>query len=215
MVKELIKNSLSKDKLVLTIVIIALLSRILIVFTMGLMPQDAYYYYYSTNPDWSYFDHPPMVAYMLWLFTHVFGKSVINIKLASFITSFLTLIVSFQFLRNFLPRNRAFLTTIMLGVSVLFTVLSMNATPDVPLMLFWAVSLLFLHKAVFKGCTHYWLLAGLAMGLAFDSKYTGLLLPVGLILFLLISKEHRKYLLSFKLVSALLVFIVTIAPVFS
>ena len=68
MVKELIKNSLSKDKLVLTIVIIALLSRILIVFTMGLMPQDAYYYYYSTNPDWSYFDHPPMVAYMLWLF---------------------------------------------------------------------------------------------------------------------------------------------------
>ena len=44
------------------------LIRLLVVFAMGIMPQDAYYYLYSEHLDFSYFDHPPMVAYMLRFF---------------------------------------------------------------------------------------------------------------------------------------------------
>ena len=50
--------------------------------------------------------------------------------------------------------------------------LSLNSTPDVPLVLFWSLSLWSLEKALFKARFHHWLLAGIWMGLAFNSKYT-------------------------------------------
>jgi hypothetical protein len=39
------------------------------------------------------------------------------------------------------------------------------------------LSLIALYKAIFLDKKSYWLLAGLLMGLAFDSKYTGVFLP--------------------------------------
>ena len=123
------------------------------------------------DPDWSYFDHPPMVAYLLWLFTTLFGKSVIVIKLASFITSLGSIIAFYFFSRQFLPQARSLSITLLIGVSLMFSILSMNATPDVPLILFWILSLLSLQKAVFKGDFKYWVLSGLMMGLARITSY--------------------------------------------
>ena len=31
--------------------------------------QEAYYWTYAQHPDLSYFDHPPMVAWLIWLGT--------------------------------------------------------------------------------------------------------------------------------------------------
>ena len=56
--------------------------------------------------------------------------------------------------------------------SILWSMLSLNSTPDVPLVLFWSLSLWSLEKALFKATFHHWLLAGIWMGLAFNSKYT-------------------------------------------
>src|SRR5262249_55064094 len=39
-----------------------------------------------------------------------------------------------------------------------------------------------------------WLLGGLLMGLAFDSKYSGAFLQLGLVLFLALSPSHRRWL---------------------
>ena len=74
--------------------------------------------------------------------------------------------------------------------------LSLNSTPDVPLVLFWSLSLWSLEKALFKARFHHWLLAGIWMGLAFNSKYTAVLLPFGLMLFLILSPTQRKKLLQ-------------------
>jgi hypothetical protein len=41
---------------------------------MGIMPQDAYYDFYAQHLDLSYYDHPPMIAYLLRFFTSIFGK---------------------------------------------------------------------------------------------------------------------------------------------
>jgi hypothetical protein len=84
--------------------------------------------------------------------------------------------------------------------------LSVIATPAVPLLLFWALSLLALERALFGGEEGaaetqsgrsgwlYWLAAGAAMGLAFLSKYTGVFLQGGLVLFFLASPGHRHLL---------------------
>lgn len=180
---------------------------------MGIMPQDAYYFFYSQHPALSYYDHPPVIAYILWLFTAVLGKKVFVLKLA---VTCLTLLssLSFYFLAKcFLNSGKTWNAVALFLSTFMVTILSLVATPDPPLMLFWTLALLALHRAVFLGRKNYWLLAGLMMGLAFDSKYTALFLPAGLVLFLLLSKEHRKWLASPWPWLAIFVFAVSVLPV--
>ena len=189
------------------------LIRLLIVFTMGIMPQDAYYYLYSEHLDFSYFDHPPMVAYMLRLFSLILGKSVIAIKLTDFIVTFLSLLAFYRLARFFLSDRQAVRASLFYGTTLLLTVLSINTTPDVPLMLFWTLALICSYKALFDGKLKYWAAAGFLMGLTFISKYTGLFLLFGLFAFLVFSRSHRKYLLSKQSILLLVFFAIGIFPV--
>ncbi len=163
---------------------------------MGLMPQDAYYYLYGQNLSLSYFDHPGMIGYILRIFTDIFGQSVFTIKFADFIITSLT-ILSFYKLASYFLSKRKLQRAIVLLVSTIFvSILSFNSTPDVPLLLFWTLSLICLYKAIFEEKKWYWILGGIAMGLAFNSKYTALLLQIGLIAFLIFSNKYRKFLIS-------------------
>ena len=189
------------------------LIRLLIVFTMGIMPQDAYYYLYSEHLDFSYFDHPPMVAYMLRLFGLVLGKSVVAIKLTDFIVTLLSLFAFYKLARHFLSEKQAVRASLLYGTTLLLTVLSINTTPDVPLMLFWTLALIYSYKALFEGDLKYWIAAGFMMGLSFISKYTGLFLLFGFFAFLIFSKPHRKHLLSGRSILLLVFFAIGIFPV--
>lgn len=172
------------------------LYRFILLPFFGLMPQDAYYYLYSKNLALSYFDHPGMIAYMLRLFTEIFGKSVFVLKLADFVITSLTLLSFYKLASYFLSKHRQDLALVLVGSTMLISILSFNSTPDVPLLLFWTISLIFLYKAIFENKKIYWIWAGIAMGLAFDSKYTAVLLQIGLIGFLILSKKYRNILIS-------------------
>jgi len=95
----------------------------------------------------------------------------------------------------------------------MITILSLISTPDVPLLLFWTVSLLCLHRAIFLNKKIYWIWSGIFIGLSFNSKYTGVFLLVGLILFLLLSAKYRSLLFSRWLFICILFFSLTISPV--
>lgn len=182
-------------------------------FIMGPMPQDMYYYFYSEHPDWAYFDHPAGIMVLLKSFTTLFGKSVLSIKLANYICTVLTQLVFYKTARIFLDKKPSILILLLLNVTFLFTVLSFNSTPDVPLMLCWTLSIYFLSKAIFKNQKTYWSLAGLAMGASFNCKYTAILLPMGLIAYLLFSKSHRKLLKTIFPYLTIAITLITYAPV--
>lgn len=82
------------------------------------------------------------------------------------------------------------------------------------MIFFWTLSLILVYRAVYENKIHFWILSGILMGLAFDSKYTALFLPFGLILFLILSKEHRKYLFSKELFLMIVFFVITVSSVF-
>ena len=208
-----LKNQVPAFKKLFIGFLLIYLIRLIIVFTMGIMPQDAYYYLYSEHLDLSYFDHPPMVAYMLSLFGLVLGKSVIAIKLTDFIVTFLSLLAFYRLSRFFLSESRAVKAGLFYGSTLMLSILSINTTPDVPLMLFWTLSLIFLHKAVFENKLWHWILAGFLIGLSFISKYTGAFLLVGLFGFLMFSADHRKYLVSKQSFLLLIFFGLAIFPV--
>ncbi|WP_105047997.1 glycosyltransferase family 39 protein [Polaribacter butkevichii] len=170
--------------------------RLLLLPFMGLMPQDAYYYLYGQNLSLSYFDHPGMIGYILRIFTEIFGHSIFTIKFADFVITSLTIFSFYKLASYFLSKQKLQRAIVLLASTIFVSILSFNSTPDVPLLLFWTLSLICLYKAIFEEKKWFWILGGIAMGLAFDSKYTALLLQIGLIAFLVFSNKYRKLLLS-------------------
>jgi len=172
------------------------LFRFLLLPFMGLMPQDAYYYLYGQNLSLSYFDHPGMIGYILRVFTDVFGKHIFVIKLADFVITTFTILSFYKLSTYFLSKEKVQKALILITSTLFISILSFNSTPDVPLLLFWTLSIICLYKAIFEDKKWFWIFAGIAMGLSFNSKYTALLLQFGLIAFLLFSNRYRKLFLS-------------------
>ena len=172
------------------------LFRLILLPFMGLMPQDAYYYLYGQNLSLSYFDHPGMIGYLLRIFTEIFGQSIFTIKFTDFIITTLTILSFYKLASYFLSKQKLARAIVLLASTIFVSILSFNSTPDVPLLLFWTLSLICLYKAIFEEKKWFWILGGITMGLAFNSKYTALLLQIGLIAFLVFSNKYRKLFLS-------------------
>ena len=181
-------------KAALAIVAVLNALRLLSGLTFDLAPQEAYYFFYSQHPALSYFDHPPLMAWSLWLMTSVLGAHPFVLRLTAFtltaVTQFLFLVLA----RRFLPAAKVPGAFLLMCTTAMMSVLSLISLPDVPLLLFWTLSLVCLERAVFQKDVKFWLLAGVAMGLAFDGKYTAAMLQVGLGLFLVLSCAHRRWL---------------------
>lgn len=192
---------------------IVLLLRLIMVFTMGMMPQDAYYFFYSEHLSLSYFDHPPGVAVMLWLFTKVLGTEVWSLKLIDFLVTGAMLWIQYQLATRFLPRHRSLNLIYVFGSTLIITDVSIVTTPDVPLLLCWSLALLMMYDALHKGGILRWLLAGLLAGVAFNCKYTSLVLPIGFLAFLLLSKTYRRYFFSWRSLLFVVAFCTAILPV--
>jgi hypothetical protein len=180
---------------------------------IGLMPQDAYYYLYGQHLSLSYFDHPGMIGYLLRLFSEIFGQSVFVVKFTDFFITSLTLFSFYKLASLFLSSNRVRKAMVLMVSTVFISVLSFNSTPDVPLILFWTLSVIALYKAIFEQKKLYWVWAGVCMGLAFNSKYTALLLQIGLMGFLVLSNKYRKLFLSPWLWLSLIISVAVTFPV--
>ncbi len=202
-----------KQGIILFAVLFILVLRLAFTGIMGMVPQDAYYFFYSEHPALSYYDHPPAIAYCIKLFTFLFGKKVFVLKLADFVVTALSVLAFYKLAKSFLSTHGVQKAFLLFFSTFMVTILSLISTPDTPLILFWTLSLLALHHALFLDKKIYWIWTGLLMGLAFDSKYTAIFLPAGALLFLLLSHSYRRRLLSPWPWLALLLFLLTISPV--
>ena len=189
------------------------LFRLILLPFMGLMPQDAYYYLYGQNLSLSYFDHPGMIGYILRIFTDLFGQSIYVVKFADFLITSLTILSFYKLASYFLSKQKLQRAILLLTSTIFISILSFNSTPDVPLLLFWTLSLICLYKAIFEEKKWFWVLGGIAMGLAFNSKYTALLLQIGLIGFLIFSNKYRKLFVSPWFWTSILLSILITCPV--
>ncbi|MGB0999364.1 MAG: ArnT family glycosyltransferase [Flavobacteriales bacterium] len=202
-----------KTKPVLLILLGFFVIRFLVCILMGIQPQDAYYTYYADHLDLSYFDHPPMIAYFVKLSITLFGKHAAVVKLGDLFWSTFTLYFFYLLAGHFLSYKRQLYATLIFGSSLLLSLVSIITTPDVPLLFFWTLTLLAILKALEKDRFWHWMLVGLLIALTFDSKYTGLILGACLVLFLLVSNQHRTKLFSYRPLVAFVVFLIGISPV--
>lgn len=187
------------DRASLVLLLISTLLRLSLLSRLELVPDEAYYWDWSRHLSWGYYDQGPMIAYLIRLTTLVFGNNEFGVRLSACICSAITLICCTLLARRFFSPRAGFLTLMCLVVSPLMTVGSLIATYDPPLVCFWAITLIALERALFHDVPGdrpmFWLWAGCAAGCGLLSKHSMVLMLPCIVLFLLLSPQHRPWLL--------------------
>ena len=160
-----------------------------------LAPDEAYYWTWSRHLQWGYYDHPPMVGFLIRIFTAVAGQGEFGVRVGwVLITVFLSWLLYYMGRMMFRSERAGFYAALLMNFSLLASVGSIIVTPDGPQMFFWALSILFVYLAVSGRVNHWWYGTGVALGLGLLSKYTMVLLAPCIFFFLLSYPEGRKWL---------------------
>ena len=172
-----------------------LVLRLTFIGLVNLIPEEAYYWNYAQHLDLAYLDHPPMVAWLIWFFTSVLGKSELSVRLPAFICWIIAALFMFRLTLNLSDRTTAFRAILLLAVLPIYFGLGFFMTPDAPLYAAWAGSLYFLERALLSQKQRAWWGVGVCMGVGMLSKYTVALLGLGTLIFILIDRQSRRWLL--------------------
>ena len=140
---------------------------------MSLSHDEAYYWIYSIFPSWGYYDHPPMVSWLIGFGT-VFGKNELFLRLPFALLQILTLALLWDLAgrKNFVVFSLSALSMpLIVGSGFL-------ALPDTPLLffstLFWWLTL------KYEKDEKHWhvLLLGFTIACMFYSKYHALVVVI-------------------------------------
>ena len=171
--------------------------RLLIARQLELAPDEAYYWVWSERLAEGYYDHPPGVAYLIRFGTSILGANVLGVRLGSILASGLTAWILFKLGSEMFRNSLAgFAAVLILTLVPLFSVGALIMTPDTPQALAWAASLFFFWRTVGTGKRHWWLLTGLAAGLGLLSKYVAVLFGLCVIVWMLVDRDSRRWLLT-------------------
>ncbi|MFZ5485025.1 MAG: glycosyltransferase family 39 protein [Pseudomonadota bacterium] len=184
---------------------------------MELYADEAQYWTWSLAPDWGYYSKPPMVAWAIWLGSHLFGEGELGVRAVSVAVYPVTAWLLFLLARRlFAGDPRAERIAFWSGLAyATLPMVSMGAwliTTDAFLILFWSLSLLALHVALSQGRWRDWLVLGLAVGLGLLSKYSMVFFGLGVLAYLAVSAKHRRWLRDPRPYAAMAVALVVLAP---
>ena len=195
------------------LVVAAFLLRLLYITQIELLPEDSYYWNYAQHLDLSYLDHPPMVAWLIWLGTAVFGDSEFGVRISALCCAAVASFFAYRLTRNLFGEASALVALVLMQVLPFFFLAGMLMTPDAPMTAAWAATLYFLERALIAGQSRAWLLAGVSIGLGLISKYTiGMLVPA-MVLFVILDPRSRRWLARWEPYVALVIACAIFSPV--
>lgn len=196
-----------------------LLLFILVVFTHLIFNQslqlhydEAYYWVWSKNLQLSYYDHPPMIAYLIHL-TTLFSDKEFFVRLAAVVCSSITVIMIYLTSKKIFGQKAADISVILALAWPLLEGTFFITTIDSPLLMFWSITLYCLVRGLVIGERKFIYLSGLALGCALLSKYTAILILPGVLIYLLLSAEKRKLLWQKDVYLALVLALLVFSPV--
>lgn len=174
------------------LIIFSLVLRLFWITSTQLLVEEAYYWSYAQHPDFSYLDHPPMVAWIIKLFTGIFGINEFAVRIGSLAGWFGTAFFSFKLTNRLVPGAGRY-ALLLLAVLPFFFLESMVITPDQPLMVCWSAALLYLYRATVENKASSWYLSGIWIGLGMLSKYSICLLAPATLIYLAVTPSARHW----------------------
>lgn len=184
--------------------------------------DEAYYWMWGQKLAWSYFDHPPLHAWLLRLMDVLFGWNLFSLRVLTWVTFAGTLGIFWLWCRRLKPDDPAawFWPTVAIYLaSPMFLWTGSISFHDHLLTFLCLVSgslfLVFAERWEATGRGFGWLYGGAAaLGLATLTKYNGALLGIGIAVFFATRRELRPLWRSPHLYLAALLSVALQAPVF-
>ncbi len=170
-----------------------MLIRLSFIGFVDLLPEEAYYWAYAQNLDFSYFDHPPMVAWLIRLGTTLLGNTEMAVRIPSCVCSLVAVTYLFGLAYNLYGKTAAYVSAILLSVLPIYFSVGFVMTPDAPLYAAWAATLFYFERAFLGGRSKSWIGVGICLGLGMLSKYSIALLGPAAIVFTFFHSTSRRW----------------------
>jgi 4-amino-4-deoxy-L-arabinose transferase-like glycosyltransferase len=167
--------------------------RMLYAGSFAIVPDEAYYWQWSRYLALGYHDHPPMIAWLIYLSTTLFGHHEMAVRLPSVLCFATASVYMFLLAHRWFGARSAMLTVILTQSILAFNAGAIIATPDSPLMAAWAGAIYHIARAYEDGTWYQWILGGIWFGLGMLSKYTmAILAPLAFLVGLLHATPRKQ-----------------------
>jgi hypothetical protein len=158
----------------------------------GIFRDELYYLACAEHLDWGYVDQPPLIALITWLVTHLFGHSLLALRLLPALAGgglvWLTGRLAREMGGDRFAQTLAALAVLVVPIYlVLHHLLTMNAfEPLIWMAVVWSVV-----RAISSNNSRYWLCFGVLAGVGMENKYTMAFLIMGVVFGLVVTPERR------------------------
>ncbi|HLT22096.1 MAG TPA: glycosyltransferase family 39 protein [Bacteriovoracaceae bacterium] len=155
----------------LALISLVALLQLIVIGTVGLAHDEAYYWLYSLDLSWGYFDHPPFVAWIIKLFSFL-PHHEFSLRIGFVLLQFLGLGALLQVIdrKDWIRASLLYFSFPLVSFASLF------ALPDLPLVFMSALFIWVLHEYLKKETLIKAMTLGLVIALLCYAKYHGILL---------------------------------------
>lgn len=189
------------------------LARLTIAAKTGLVFDEAYYRLWAIVPSWGYYDHAPMVAWWVGIGQAIAGDNALGVRFLGPISAGIGTILLWRTACVLWSQEAANRAALAFNGMLMPSLGSIVITPDIPNVFFWGATLWALAELRSSRRGIWWLLVGCTVGLDLLSKYSGVFLGLGVIVWLIVDHDHRFWLKRWEPYAAAALALALFAPV--
>jgi len=174
---------------------------------LDLSSDEAHYWEWSRRLDLSYYSKGPMIAYLIYAGTSIFGDNVFGIRLMAVLFSILSSLFLYKLIKSMYDDEpSAVFGSLIFQVIPLFTPFGIIFSIDSPFIFFWILSLYLFWSVIVKSESSsflknsslsdflsnnkVWIILGIVIGMGLLTKYTMSFFILCCFLFLLFSDKR-------------------------
>lgn len=173
------------------------LFRAVVMGTTGLGDSESYYWAWSKHPALSYYDHPPLTAWLIHLSTAIGDDTSFWVRLPSLsLFALMSWLLYRLCVELFDDRRIAFFSLVTFNLIPMFGIGALQMVPDIPAAVCYLAFVILARRVLENGGLGWiWLVMGAVMGVGLLGKYfVILLLPSVMILTAAVPKYRSWYL---------------------
>lgn len=189
------ENSIPRKLLILLMISAAVRALIAGFFELG--NDEVYYWTYAVYPGLSYFDHPPMVGWLIRIFTfNLQFQQEFFLRLSSIIAGTINTFLIYQIGKQIKDELTGWYSALLYTASIYgFVITGIFILPDTPQSVFSLMALLLMLKTLLPAdfnpeSNKRMIRIGILLGLGLLSKYTSIFLWAGMVMYILLYNRH-------------------------
>jgi len=179
----------------------------------NLSQDEAYFWDWSRHPALSYYDMGPMIAWIIGFFTHILPLSTFSVRLGAPVFEAITAVIVYILTVDVTESSMlGFIVVLFFNITPIGAAGGVIMTYYSPQVLFMALTALFLWQLIKTGKAWWWYLIGLSLGLGLLSHHMFIFFTAEVGLFIILSRNNRKWLKRKEPYIALLIELIIVSP---